>query len=103
MAQHGGLVLVGRRHTSCGLAGSAFSLGCLPTKGSWAPAVVGKPQRGSGPRGCSPRVTCVMGVGETFPHNTFVVAGDPFHVGGKSDLSSNEVSENPDLGTGTQR
>lgn len=43
VAQHRGLVLVGHRHTSCGLAGSAFSLGCLPTKGLGVPAVEGKP------------------------------------------------------------
>lgn len=48
-------------------------------------------------------MTCVMAGGEPLPHSTFVVAGDPFHVGGKSDLPSNEVSENPDLGTGKQK
>lgn len=47
--------------------------------------------------------TCVMGVGEPFPYGTFVVAGGPFHIGGKSDLPSNEVSENPDLGSRMQR
>lgn len=48
-------------------------------------------------------MTYVIGVVELFPYSTFVVAGDPFHIGGKSDLSSNEVSENPDLGTRTLR
>jgi len=43
------------------------------------------------------------GDGELFSYSTFVVAGYPFHTGGKSDLPSNEVSENPDLGTRTQR
>lgn len=78
-------MLLGHRHTSCGPAGSAFSLGCLPSKGLGAPAAVGKPWRGAG------RL-------DTIPTSTFVVAGDPLHVGGKSDLPSNEVREHPDLG-----
>lgn len=54
MAQHGALVFVGHRHTSRGPAGSAFSLGCLPSRGLWAPAVVGEPWRGAGRLGTIP-------------------------------------------------
>lgn len=104
VAQHGRLVLVGHRHTSRGLAGPAFSFGCLPTKGPQGPGCSGEALEGSRNWWLQPTCgVCVMGVGEPFPHSTFIVAGDPFHVGGKSDFPSDEVSENPDLGTRTQR
>lgn len=74
-------MLAGHRHTSCVPAGSAFPLGCLPSKGLWAPAVVGSPGGSWAP----------------LLHSTFVVAGDPFHVRGKSDLPSNEIREHPHL------
>lgn len=39
----------------------------------------------------------VQGDWAPFLHSTFVVAGDPFHVRGKSDLPSDEVREHPHL------